>query len=195
LYIGRLEVGKIQPVFGRVMLPVVIYDVLESFCCFDRTFGMSRSRDPEAGSVETTRQSFEAQASTKNIELKAEIPENFPEKIWADEDAIKHILENLISNAIKFTDSGGTVTVELNDISQEFIEIRVCDTGCGISKDQIPLIFEKYYRAEEYKTKGTGLGLAIVKRLVELHHGEIEVESCENVGSTFIVKLPKNPKS
>jgi len=164
LYIGRLEVGKIQPVFGRVMLPVVIYEVLEAFA---------------------------AQASNQNIELKAEIPENFPAKIWADEDAIKHILENLVSNAIKFTDSGGTVTVELNDVSQEFIEIKVRDTGCGLSQDQIPLIFEKYYRAEEYKTKGTGLGLAIVKRLVERHHGEIEVESYKNVGSTFIVKLPK----
>lgn len=165
LYIGRLEVGIIKPAFGRVMLPVAIYDVLES---------------------------FETQASTDNIMLKAEIPEDFP-IIQADEDAIKHILENLLSNAIKFTDSGGTVTVELKDISQEFIEIRVQDTGCGIPEDKIPLIFDKYYRAEEHKTKGTGLGLAIVKHLVELHHGDIDVESRENIGSTFTVKLPKNP--
>ena len=164
LYIGRLEVGKVQPVFGRVMLAVVIYDVLES---------------------------FEVQASAQNIELKTEIPEDFP-IIQADEEAIKNLLENLISNAIKFTDTGGTVTVKLIDISQNSIEIRVQDTGGGIPENKIPLIFEKYYRTEEHKTKGTGLGLAIVKRLVELHNGTIEVESTENVGSTFIVKLPKN---
>jgi len=123
--------------------------------------------------------------------LKTEIPEDFP-IIQADEEAIKHLLENIISNAIKFTDAGGTVTVKLMDISRNSIEIRVQDTGCGIPENKIPLIFEKYYRTEEHKTKGTGLGLAIVKRLVELHNGKIEVESVGNVGSTFIVKLPKN---
>ena len=165
LHIGKLEVGKVSPVFSRVILQVAIDSVLES---------------------------LEAQAFTKNIELKTVVPEEFL-VIQADEEAIKHILENLISNAIKFTDISGTVTVELKDTSQECIEIRVCDTGCGIPENKMPLIFEKYYRTEEHKTKGTGLGLAIVKRLVERHNGKIEVESAENVGSTFIVKLPKNP--
>ncbi|MFQ6041692.1 MAG: CHASE2 domain-containing protein [Candidatus Poribacteria bacterium] len=167
LYIGRLEIGKLQPTFSRVMLDVAIENVLES---------------------------FRAQASNANIALKTRIPEEFP-IIFADEDAIRHILENLLSNAIKFTNPSGTVTVELKDISEDFVEIRIQDTGCGIPADKIPLVFEKYYRSQEHKTKGTGLGLAIVKRLIELHHGEIDVFSDESVGSTFIVTLPKNPKS
>ena len=102
----------------------------------------------------------------------------------------------LIQNALEAMVDAQDKHLNVESSSQEDkVIIRIQDTGCGIHADKIPLIFEKYYRSQEHKTKGTGLGLAIVKRLIELHHGEINVLSDEAVGSTFIVTLPKKTKS
>nr|WP_314898395.1 two-component regulator propeller domain-containing protein [uncultured Flavobacterium sp.] len=124
-----------------------------------------------------------------------------------DPDKIEKILTNLLSNAVKFTDKGGTVTLSLSEFNQEksktvlwffrklrrerLLEIRVSDTGIGLKKEQLKEIFQRFFHADTSKT-GTGIGLNFIKSLVELHKGEIVVESEYHIGTTFIVRLPAN---
>ncbi len=110
----------------------------------------------------------------------------------ADRSALKRIFTNLVSNAIKYTPSGGIVQIRVGrDGDRGFVE--VVDTGIGISAENIPLIFDKFFRVRGRETAeivGTGLGLPIVKALVDAHSGEIKVESAAGQGSTFKVFLP-----
>lgn len=109
-----------------------------------------------------------------------------------DSERLYQILINLIDNAIKFTASGGQVTLRVLRNNHQAI-FKVEDTGIGIYKDQIPLLFKKFQQLENYRTRthaGTGLGLALTKNLVELHGGVIEVKSVVNQGSIFTVYIP-----
>lgn len=122
-----------------------------------------------------------------------------------DPDKIEKILTNLLSNAVKFTDKGGTVTLSLSELNQEkskailwffrklrrerLLEIRVSDTGIGLKKEQLKEVFQRFFHADTSKT-GTGIGLNFIKSLVELHKGEILVESEYQIGTTFSVRLP-----
>ncbi|WP_372932915.1 hybrid sensor histidine kinase/response regulator transcription factor [Mariniphaga sediminis] len=110
--------------------------------------------------------------------------------IWFDKNIVERIFFNLLSNAFKFTPNGGQIGINLYKTSKSVV-IEVTDSGKGIPKEKLSLIFERYYSvAENNVNMGTGIGLALAKRLVELHHGSIKVESEENVGSKFIVSLP-----
>src|SRR4030042_4711851 len=103
------------------------------------------------------------------------------------------IFTNLISNAVKYTPAGGRVTITLND-HDAFVKISVADTGIGIKSEDIPHIFDKFYRVKSIETRqivGTGLGLTIVQSIVEAHLGTISLESTEGKGTTFTVLLPK----
>jgi signal transduction histidine kinase len=107
-----------------------------------------------------------------------------------DERKVKQILFNLLSNAVKFTPSGGKVTLAASATDEEVV-ISVRDTGIGISADDQEKIFEEFYQVGASRTQeGTGLGLALTRRLVELHHGQLTVESEPGVGSTFTVTMP-----
>ena len=107
-----------------------------------------------------------------------------------DERKVKQILFNLLSNAVKFTPGGGKVTLATSTADGQ-VEISVRDTGVGISIEDQEKIFEEFYQVGASRTQeGTGLGLALTRRLVELHHGELTVESEPGVGSTFTVTLP-----
>jgi len=107
-----------------------------------------------------------------------------------DERKVKQILFNLLSNAVKFTPSGGKVTLAAKAADDEVV-ISVSDTGIGISAEDQAKIFEEFYQVGTSRTQeGTGLGLALTRRLVELHHGELTVESEPGVGSTFTVTMP-----
>jgi two-component system phosphate regulon sensor histidine kinase PhoR len=100
---------------------------------------------------------------------------------------------NIVHNAIKFTPSGGRVAICTNH-SGESVVARVSDTGIGISKDDLPHIFERFFKADKSRsTSGTGLGLAIAKHTVQTHGGNIWVESEEGKGSTFSFSLPLQP--
>jgi two-component system phosphate regulon sensor histidine kinase PhoR len=102
------------------------------------------------------------------------------------------VFTNLISNAINYSPAGGNVTVAVS-MNGELLEVRVSDQGVGIEPDEVPKIFEKFYRVKSPATRqviGTGLGLPIVKSVVEAHRGVIEVESQVGQGSTFRVLLP-----
>jgi two-component system, OmpR family, phosphate regulon sensor histidine kinase PhoR len=112
--------------------------------------------------------------------------------ILADPKNLEEILNNLLSNALNYSPDGGEVKI-IAKVIGDFMEIRVSDRGIGIPSEEIPKIFEKFYRVKDPKTRqvtGTGLGLSIVKGIVEAHGGSIDVESAVNVGTTFRILLP-----
>jgi two-component system phosphate regulon sensor histidine kinase PhoR len=126
-------------------------------------------------------------------ELELMIPGN--REIWIEgqKDRIQQVVLNLVSNAIAYTPPGGKIAVSVEEKGEK-IELRVQDTGIGISQKDLPRLFERFYRVDKARSRnsgGTGLGLAIVKHLVESHQGEIKVESEEGKGTTFTVVLPK----
>jgi two-component system phosphate regulon sensor histidine kinase PhoR len=112
--------------------------------------------------------------------------------VQADPKNMEEVFNNLISNAINYSPGGGHVTVTAQGLG-EYMEIKVQDTGVGIPPEELPKIFDKFYRVKSPKTRqviGTGLGLAIVKGIVEAHQGTIEVESIVDKGTTFRILLP-----
>lgn len=130
-------------------------------------------------------------AHEKKIDIKLNLPETEPE-IMADWLKIFQVMNNLISNAIKFTHEGGSVTISVK-YSQDNVEVSVKDTGQGIENDDIPLIFDKFRQVKSKATrgeKGSGFGLAIAKNLIELHGGKIWAESRLGKGTTFYFTLP-----
>ncbi|WP_038536658.1 two-component system histidine kinase PnpS [Neobacillus sp.] len=132
-----------------------------------------------------------AQPKEINLEL---ISEKKNVMITGDVDRLKQVFINLIGNAITYTPTKGNVKVVLIDC-QEHVRIHVKDSGVGIEKEEIPRIFERFYRVDRARSRnsgGTGLGLAIVKHLVEAHHGTISVRSNLGEGSEFIIELRKN---
>ncbi|KFN03197.1 sensor histidine kinase [Bacillus clarus] len=127
--------------------------------------------------------------SEKELELELELDKVF---ITADQESMNQVWINLIHNSIKFTPNGGAITVILKQ-NDERAEVRICDTGIGISQEQKQHIFERFYKADSSRNRthgGSGLGLAIVKKVIDLHKGEIKVESAEGKGAAFIVRIP-----
>jgi signal transduction histidine kinase len=114
----------------------------------------------------------------------------------ADPTALSHCLTNLISNAVKYGGDGrwlGIGAVRLTDDAGEFVEIRVSDRGRGIDEDELPHIFEPFYRGQRARSDqihGTGMGLNVVKRIVEAHAGTIAVESEPGAGTNFRLRIP-----
>ncbi|MGA2268589.1 MAG: ATP-binding protein [Bryobacteraceae bacterium] len=111
---------------------------------------------------------------------------------WCDSEAVSQIFGNLLDNAIKYTPSGGRITVGARPAGR-YMEVYVRDTGIGIPAEDLPRLFERFYRVDKARSRelgGTGLGLSIVKHLVAALHGTTRVESCVNQGSTFYFTLP-----
>jgi two-component system phosphate regulon sensor histidine kinase PhoR len=134
---------------------------------------------------------MEAKATAQRVKLRLDAAPNLP-AVLADHRGMEEVFTNLISNAINYSPSGGDVAVSVG-LNGEFLEVRVSDQGVGIEPEEVPKIFEKFYRVKSPATRqiiGTGLGLPIVKSVVEAHRGSIEVESQVGVGSTFRVLLP-----
>lgn len=131
----------------------------------------------------------ENQATEKNIEIVFETPKK-DIFIDGDEQRLEQVWTNIISNAIKYTNEGGLITITMKKSSKD-IEVSIEDTGIGMSKEVVSHIFERFYREDKARNvEGNGLGLAIVKSIVDLHHGKIDILSQVDVGTNFIVKLP-----
>ncbi|WP_305118456.1 HAMP domain-containing sensor histidine kinase, partial [Thomasclavelia cocleata] len=131
----------------------------------------------------------ENQAILKDIEIEFERPRK-DAMVYGDEQRLEQVWINIISNAIKYTDKGGLITIRVKKTSRE-VEVSIEDTGHGMSKEVISHIFERFYREDKARSvEGNGLGLSIVKSIIDLHHGNIDVISQVDVGSTFIIKLP-----
>ena len=134
---------------------------------------------------------YALQAKEKNVELTFRLPPKLP-VIRADRDKFMVGLHNLVSNALKYTPAGGTVTVTV-DASDGELVTDVTDTGIGISADDASRVFEKYFRARDRRiagVPGSGLGLAIAREIIRLHGGDITVQSEMDKGSTFRLVLP-----
>ncbi len=133
-------------------------------------------------------------AKVRNITFKNLIPEN--ETIFADENKLSILFKNLIENALKYNKDGGEVEVFIKK-NKDYKVISVKDTGIGIPKKALPLIFERFYRVDKSRSRnvgGTGLGLSIVKHIAEAHGGKVKVESEVGKGSVFKVYLPEVEK-
>lgn len=133
---------------------------------------------------------LETRAREHNVSLTFS-PNNI-KPILADAQRIEEVINNLITNAINYSPEGGEVKVSATGIS-EYVEIKIQDSGVGIPPEEIPKIFDKFYRVKHPKTRqvmGTGLGLSIVKGIVDSHHGSIDVESTINKGTTFRLLFP-----
>ncbi len=131
-------------------------------------------------------------AASKGVTLSYEVSSDLPD-INSDPTKVAQVITNLASNAIKFTPSGGTVTVKAGRDAGQMWHVEVTDTGIGMEDDQVPLIFEEFRQvniASPHHSGGTGLGLPITKRLVELLGGRIKVISAPSLGSTFTVVWP-----
>jgi len=134
---------------------------------------------------------LQVRAVDQKVILRLMVPPDLP-PVRADRRSMEEVFTNLVSNAINYSPDGGEVTV--SGLSHgDYLEVRISDTGIGIEPEEIPKIFDKFYRVKHPRTRqtiGTGLGLAIVKGIVEAHRGTVEVESRLGQGSTFRVILP-----
>lgn len=136
---------------------------------------------------------FQPQAEKKGINIITKIPKVLPFVI-GDISMIDRVLSNLLDNAIRYTGKGGKVRIDLKAVDDK-VELSVSDSGEGIPKDDLPYVFNRFYRVEKSRTKhsgGSGLGLAIVKKIVEAHESNINVRSELNKGTSFSFNLKKH---
>lgn len=139
--------------------------------------------------IENVLDMVKSQAYKKSIIIKYN--DCFNSEILGSKDKFHQLAVNLIENAIKYSNENGVVKIDLT-LEEQYFVFKVKDNGIGIPKNDIPRIFERFYRVDKSRTtRGTGLGLAIVKHIVKLFNGEISVKSKVGIGSTFIVKIKK----
>ncbi len=141
--------------------------------------------------IQDIAQEFQIESERKNIALHVEVDESARDTV-GDIGLIQRVLENLVRNAIQFTPEGGEVTISISERRDSFA-IAVSDSGPGIAEEDVPRIFDRFYRTrdgEEARSDSSGLGLAIVKRILDLHDSRILVVSKLNAGTRFEFELP-----
>ena len=134
---------------------------------------------------------FDPVAEAAGVKLTLETSEDVPE-VLGDADRLAQALRNLLSNAIRHTPAGGQVTMRVGR-SGEQVTIQVADTGSGIAPEDLPHVFDRFYRGDKSRSRrggGAGLGLAITRQLVTAHGGQIEVASSPGLGTSFVIALP-----
>lgn len=161
--LAKLEISESKPVYGPFSMENALHEKI----------GAERG-----------------ESDKKHIEISFEHP-NTLSIINADTVMINRVITNLLDNALKYTNPGGTITVNLVDREKDIL-VQITDTGIGIPEEHLPHIFDAFYRVNT-DPPGSGLGLSIVKKIVEAHGGEIWVESEPGKGSTFRFTLPKSP--
>jgi signal transduction histidine kinase len=132
-------------------------------------------------------------AKNKNINLKCNVQPELNYELTGDKDKLKQVFINLISNALKFTESNGEICVSMYAGSENII-VEVKDSGIGIKKEDLPFIFERLYRGDKsrHEIEGSGIGLTIVKNILQLHSASIDVDSKEGKGTTFKIYFNKS---
>ena len=139
---------------------------------------------------------WEKRFEAKQLKSQLNVPEDLP-LLEADESRLQEVIYNLLDNAVKYSQPGGTVSLRVEVVSDR-VRLSVADQGIGIREADLPRIFERFYRADKARTGelgGTGLGLSIVKHIVQLHGGTVEAESEPGKGTTISVNLPLRAKS
>ncbi|WP_034756979.1 two-component system histidine kinase PnpS [Rossellomorea vietnamensis] len=176
-------------------LQSLIQDLLELSKIEKQGFQLFVEEVEVAGLIEDVIPILKEKAKPKDISLQADFESRGTAEV--DSYRLKQVFINLISNAIAYTPKGGNVSVTVQD-DQDKVYVKVKDNGMGISQEELPRIFERFYRVDKARSRnsgGTGLGLAIVKHIIEAHEGDIEVESELEKGTTFTVTLNKRASS
>jgi signal transduction histidine kinase len=161
LDVTRMEAGRLSIEHSRLLTAPIVSDAVET---------------------------QKALATSSSLDLKVELSPGLPD-IWADRDRLLQVFENLIGNALKFTEAGGRIMVGASPRNGEVL-FWVADTGPGIAYEDLPHLFDRFWQARETRTAGAGLGLPIAKGIVEAHGGHIWVESTKGQGTTFFFTLP-----
>jgi two-component system OmpR family sensor kinase len=175
-------------------LAKLIADLIDLAKLDAREVKLSREAFPVAELMQDVMQKFQLKADQKQIKLEVTLPVAAP-FVCADIGLIERVLENLIGNAIAHTGAGGSVSLRLQAQAQQVV-VEVADSGCGIPEDEIPRIFDRFYRVDDdQRARGdhAGLGLAITRSILDLHDTRIDVTSCPGVGTTFRFALPLAP--
>jgi len=136
--------------------------------------------------------SVQNRCQEKQVSISAELPTRLP-LVFIDRDRIRQVLHNLIDNALRYIPAGGTIKIGANYTTPGWVTVSVADSGGGIVPEDLPYVFDHFYKADRSRHRGhggAGIGLAMVKRLVELHGGKVWVESQKGKGSTFFFTLP-----
>jgi signal transduction histidine kinase len=167
----------------------LIEDLLDFASLEGGHLSLMRNEHDVASIVDEAIEAFQLSANAKNIRLEGRVMGG-PCRVFCDRDRILQVIANVMGNALKFTPAGGTVTVRAR-VGGDDVEFSIADTGCGIAKEQLPCVFEAYFRASRPKNGGTGLGLYIAKGVVESHGGHMWVESRPGAGTTFYFSLPR----
>jgi len=171
-------------------LNTLIDDLLDLSHIESKEVVLRKDKFSLAGLVDEVILGFKSQAKKKQIEVSSALPQGL--EIIADKSKIEQVLVNLINNAIKYNKDKGFVRIYSGELTDK-IKIIVEDSGSGIPARDIPRIFERFYRVDKARSRelgGTGLGLSIVKHIIELHGGNVGVESTEGLGSKFWFILP-----
>lgn len=194
---GAMEEKELREKFLPIIykeserLQNLIHDLLELSKIEQQYFQLNWQKTDLSEMMKDVYELLKTKAEEKNIELLYSCEGNL--SLEGDAVRLKQIVINLVSNAINYTLPSGNVIMAATEKEDEIV-LKVKDTGIGIKEEEIPRIFERFYRVDRARSRnsgGTGLGLAIVKHLVEAHHGKIIVESNVGVGTTFTIKLPK----
>jgi signal transduction histidine kinase len=163
LDISRIVSGKVQMELRTISPQTLVMDAIEPY-----------------------RRSAQDQGVAINVELRGDLPD-----VRVDTTRVTHVFGNLLSNALKYTPPGGTISIAAR-AEDEWVRFSISDTGVGIPSQHLPRIFEPFFRVPGHgQEAGAGLGLAIAKEIVEAHGGKIAVESLEGKGTTFIFRLKR----
>jgi signal transduction histidine kinase len=165
LDMSRVDAGRIAEKFEPVSLVLVLSETLET---------------------------LKPQAEAKKVALTLNANDNLP-RINGDSKCLKEAFLNLVSNGINYNREGGTVTISVKEKEDDLV-VEVSDTGIGISQENLPFVFDEFFRIKNRETQhvpGTGLGLPIAKRIIEAHNGYMKVVSELGKGTTFSILLPK----
>jgi len=204
-YLSRLLMDKAGPITEKQQGYLVIMqealkslsDLITDFLEFSRFEAKEYKPVPSPFNIETgiykNVEAARVQADTKNITIRFELPDDMVSVMNADATMINRVIRNLLGNAIKYTNPGGTITIKLSDLDDAIL-VQIIDTGLGIPENHLPYIFDAFYRVSR-DSKGSGLGLAISKTIIEAHGGRIWAESSPGKGSIFSFTLLKTIKN
>lgn len=184
---------SVAPIHDQVLLLGRLVDDLRTLALAEAgQLPLECAETDPAALAERVAAAFGPRARDVGVDLGVDAPADLP-PLHADAQRLEQILGNLLANAIRHTPAGGRVHLRVADEGQR-LAFRVEDSGSGIPPDELPRIFDRFYRGDPARANAngsTGLGLSIAKKLVEAHGGEITVESVVGAGSTFTVRLPK----
>ncbi|NME71220.1 hybrid sensor histidine kinase/response regulator transcription factor [Flammeovirga aprica] len=184
---------KISLSYNQTNKLLRLVNELMDFRKFDKTLELNCTKFELAPFVENIYNSFRLKAMDKKISFQLEQSKE-PLNVYFDAEKIESVIYNLLSNAFKFTEENGNITIKVDaDTTQKRVHLKVIDDGLGIDENALDKIFDRFYQtknANSINIKGTGLGLSIAKSVIEAHEGKIEVESKKGEGTTFIIELP-----